>query len=407
MTRSGSVLTAGGRVSAEPHWRFLVVLSVAHFLTDISQGVIPALGVFLRDVYSLSYTQIGILSLVLAVASGFAQPLAGIYSDRNPTGWMIPLGVAAVGVGFLGVASTGNFVALLLFVALAGCGVAIFHPEAMGYARALVGRRMATGMSVFQVGGNLGVGLGPVLVAAVWALLELRGILLIALIPLAWATVITVLLPRLREAGQAANTAAVPAHAGAAGRRQPPVREDRWDAEIRTLIAVVCRSTFQISMGAFLPFYYVDVLGVDEHWSTVPLSVYWIAGAAGTLLTGPLADRITPRRYFMLALASVVPLHFLALTVPSSLKLAVFAMQGFTLVSTMAVSIVLCQDYLPNHRALASGLNVGLGQGLGGAGAAMAGTVADVIGLVPAMYLLVLLPLTAAVVAATLPPVEL
>lgn len=408
MARSPSLtISATGSDAAEPQWRLLVALSLAHFLTDISQGIIPALGVFLRDDYGLTYAEVGLLSLVLAIGSSFVQPVAGIISDRNPRGWMIPIGMVAVGAGLAGMSFSTRFGPLLIFVALIGCGVALFHPEGMRFARSLVGRRLATGMAVFQVGGNLGVGLGPLVAAIVWAWLGLRGILTVGMAPLIWAMVIIMLLPRIQMMVRTQHPAPQPAAtAAAAPPPAAPTHVDQWGAEIRTLIAVILRSTFQISLTAFLPLYYVDVLGVAEQWSTVPTSVYWVAGAMGTLTTGPIADRIGVRRYFIMALSAIVPLHLLALIVPTPIKLLIFAIQGFTIVSTMAVSIVLCQNYLPNRMALASGLNVGLGQGLGGVGPAVVGLVADRIGLVPTMFGLGMLPLLAALVASTLPKVR-
>lgn len=388
--------------------RLLLALTLAHFLTDLAQGAVPALGPFLRQLRGLSYAEVGALSLVLSGFGSVLQPLAGAYSDRARSGRLIPLALLASAVGLVGTAAAPGFAGLLASVSLVGIGVALLHPEAMRAAYDLGrGEGRATFMSWFQVGGNAGYGLGPATASAVLTTLGQPGLAVLAAPLLLWAGVMARLRPHLRAAGAFGppSTAAAgsPSHpAGSAADHPAAAAGDRW-RELGKVVAVgMLRSVLQLSLVTFVPLYYVDVLGGDPHWAGALASAYLLAGAAGTLAGGPIADRVGLRRYQVWAMAALVPLHALTLLAPGPWAAVALAAQGFVLVSTFAVSAVLAQACLPSRPALAAGLNVGLGIGAGGLGAGLVGLVADRVGLVPAMYGLTAVPALAAAVAASL-----
>ncbi|MFO7245570.1 MAG: MFS transporter [Thermaerobacter sp.] len=401
--------------------RVLLLLFMAHLLTDFGQGSIPIVGQYLRDTAGLTLSQVGTLTLVSSLLSAVVQPLVGIYSDRARNGWMIPLGLAAVGAGVWGLAHASTYAWQLFFVALTGVGVATFHPEGMRAAHYASGGR-TTGMSIFQVGGNAGYGLGPAAAGAAIAAAGLAGMTWIAVPPLLWALVMIVSLPAVRalwERRAAVAAAASTAGAGESGepgdltgRGKPaPSRagqpsapsQDRWGPAAMVLTVVALRAAFQFGLTTFLPIYYVEVRGGDPARSGLVLSLYLLVGALGTLVTGPIADRIGPRRYMALAMALLPVLHLATLATPGSWMLLFLALQGFFLVSQYAVSVVLNQLYVPNHLALVSGLNVGLGITVGGIGAATAGWIADAVGLVPTLMGMSVLPVIATVLAVRLP----
>lgn len=387
------------------HVRVLLLLSMAHLLTDFGQGSIPIVGQHLRDVAGLSLGQVGTLTLVSSLLSAAVQPLVGIYSDRARNGVMIPLGLAAVGAGVAGLAYAGTYPWQLFFVALTGVGVAMFHPEGMRAAHFAAGGR-TTGFAVFQVGGNAGFGLGPAAASAAIAWAALKGMVWIAVPPLIWAAVMVARMPEVRAlwerpAPVGGPQSQRPGAAAPAGEAAPAV--DRWGPAVIVLTVVALRAAFQFGLTTFLPIYYVEERGGDPAHTGLVLSLYLLVGAIGTLVTGPIADRFGPRRYLVVAMALLPVLHLATLTAPGAWMLIFLAAQGFFLVSQYGVSVVLNQLYVPNHLALVSGLNVGLGISVGGIGAALAGWIADSVGLVPTLMGMAALPLIATAFTLRLP----
>ena len=143
----------------------MALLSSGHFATDFAGGALPALLPFLKDEFSLSYTLVGVVVLVAQVSSSLIQPLFGLWSDRRGAMWLMPLGVALSGVGIALAADAPGYGLVVLFVFVSGIGVAAYHPEGSKFAAYVSGRKRASGMSLFSIGGNMGYGLGPVVMS--------------------------------------------------------------------------------------------------------------------------------------------------------------------------------------------------------------------------------------------------
>ncbi|HLS88569.1 MAG TPA: MFS transporter [Sphingobacteriaceae bacterium] len=390
-------------MGGQPNTRgILAALIAAHLCIDLTQGAVPALGSYMENFHNWSYTQVGSLALITSVTSVALQPLAGAYGDRARNGIMIPLGLLLTGSGLLlaALSSPASTLAITLGVALTGAGVAVFHPDGMRAAHFTTGDRRATGMSLFLVGGNLGIALGPVTAALGMSAFGLPGLLLAAVPSFAAFVLLARLLPALRslwsrprERPEEAKTEAGPV----------PVN---WSGQIRVLAVVTLRAMFQMTVITYLPLYVTGVLGGSLTGGNFLTSLYLLGGAVGTLIGGPLADRIGLRRYLTGSLALIGPTHFLTLAAPAALKPFLLMVQGGMLVSTMAISIVLSQEYAPSNLALVSGLNAGANIGLGGLGAALAGMAADTWGLLPVLTVAAALPILAALVSRTLPPTE-
>src|SRR5919202_3727435 len=176
----------------------MALLSSGHFATDLASGSLPALLPFLKDKFSLSYTLVGVLVLVAQVSSSLIQPLFGLWSDRRGAIWLLPGGVALAGVGIALAADAPAYWLVLVLVVVSGFCVAAFHPEGSKFAAYASGRRRASGMSAFSIGGNLGFALGPVVATPLVLWLGLRGGLLLALPPLAIAAALLALTRFLR-----------------------------------------------------------------------------------------------------------------------------------------------------------------------------------------------------------------
>lgn len=377
-----------------PHLPLLIALSIGHLLTDVNQGAVPALLPFLRDAYGLSYAVVGSLLMVSNITSSVVQPLFGYYSDRSHRRWLLPLGIAAAGLG-VAVAGWVRPPLLYLAVALSGLGVACYHPEASRISRYLGGDRRATGMSVYSIGGNVGFALGPVAVGLVLAVGGMRGTALLLVPALVGTLAFTGLLPVLGRTEEAM--------AARMGRGDKVPARPRWRAEVMLLTVVTLRSLFQFGLVAYLAFYYVEALGGTKEGANQLLFVFLASGAVGTLVGGPLADRLGTRTVLVGSLALVSLLHPLLLHAGRVLVFPVAALLGLALVSTFSITLVMSQEFLPHHVGMASGLNIGLSIGLGGVGAAVLGAVADRWGVPATLWLLELFPLLALALGLLLP----
>lgn len=383
----------------------LLALAAAHLTIDLTQGAIPALGSYMENFHGWSYARVGSLAMLTSVTSVILQPLGGYYGDRTRNGLLLPISLLLAGGGLLtaGFSPPASYGPIVAGVFIASAGVALFHPDGMRAASYVVGPRRAAGMSIFMVGGNTGFGLGPAVAALGMSWYGLPGLLLAALPALLWSLVVMRILPPLRSLW-GPQEAPDPSAAGEIKPDQAntPVKDD-WGAQARIMAVVGLRAIFQITMATYLPLYVTGVLSGTHTEGNFVASLYLLGGAAGTLIGGPIADRIGLRPYLTWALGFIGPLHLITLSAPVKLKPYLLMVQGGLLVSTLGISILLSQSYAPQNLALVSGLNAGANIGLGGLGAAVAGLAADYWGLLPTLTGLVAFPVLAALLSLTLP----
>lgn len=383
---------ADQRRERRPQAGLLALLSAGHLVVDISQGALPAILPFLREAFSLSYAAAGTIILVASISSSVIQPLFGYLADRISRRWLLPVSVlvSGAGIGLTGVVSSYSWI--LVLVTFSGLGIAAYHPEGYKSASAVAGARKATGLSFFSVGGNVGLAVGPVLITALVTGFGLPGSLGLMLPGILVASLLAAALPRLSAV-------------------TPPVRHDRRAEGARPMalglilliLIVTLRSWAQLGLTTFVPFFYIDVLQGDPRMIGPLLFVFLGAGAAGTLVGGPLADRFGARRVIVGAFLSAAPLIAGFLLTRGAAAILFLAASGFALVSTFTVSVVLAQAYLPTHLGMASGLIVGFAIGTGGIGVTGLGWVADHWGLLVALAIIVVLPFVGFVVSLFLP----
>lgn len=367
-------------------------LSVGHAATDLAQGAIPALLVFLVPKLDLSYTLAAAVVLVAAFSSSIIQPFFGHWSDRRGAMWLLPGGVALAGVGIALAAVAPSYPLLLLAVFVCGVGVAAFHPEGAKFASYVSGTRRASGMAVFSVGGNVGFGLGPILGSSLVVAFGLRGGLLLALPGLAVAGL---LLAEGRYLGRFVPSA------GRAGLSFPQRDRPRAFAVLQGVVGL--RSIAHYGLFTFVPLWEVEN-GASKAAGTRLLSLFLLAGAVGTLIGGPVADRFGRRAVIVVTHTVAAPLivaYVLAGGIAGDVALV---LAGAAIISTFGVTTVLSQEFLPSRIATASGLSVGLAIGLGGIFAISLGAVADSINLRTAVLATAAGPALGALVALALPP---
>ena len=369
----------------------MALLSSGHFATDLAGGSLPALLPFLKDKFALSYTLIGVLVLAFQVTSSLIQPLFGLWSDRRGAMWLLPTGVALAGVGIALAADAPSYGLVVAFVLVSGIGIAAYHPEGSKFAAYVSGRRRASGMSLFAIGGNMGYGLGPLVTTAIVGSVGLRGGWFVAAPTFVVAAALLGLLPYLRRF--------VPdraAHAAGVG-------EDRRGAMALLLGVIACRNVAWFGLVTFVPLWEVS-LGHSKAYGNHLLALMLLVGGIGTLALGPLADRFGRRPVLLASVVATAPLIlvFVALGgVPGAIALALV---GACVVGTFGVTTVIAQEYLPRHVGMASGLTIGFALGLGGVAAVALGRVADATSLRTAMYVCVIAPVVALAFGAFLPP---
>lgn len=387
-----SVAPAAPRARVGPNVRLLALLAVGHMVIDINQGALPAILPFLREAFALSYAAAAAIVLAANLTSSVMQPLFGFFSDRTARRWLLPLSVLVSGIGLALTGVASSYALILVLVVVTGLGVAAYHPEGYKTASHVAGERKATGLSFFSIGGNVGIALGPPLITALVVGFGLAGSLGMLLPSLAVAALLAASLPAFSEPEPV---------------RAPSLRSDArptMAGAMALLIGVVMlRSWTQLGLTTFVPFFYIDHLKQDPRVVGPLLFVFLGAGAVGTLVGGPLADRWGARRFIMSVFLLATPLTAGFLLARGPLAFVLLGAVGFVLISTFSVSVVLAQAYLPRHLGMASGLIVGFAIGTGGVGVALLGWLADRWGLPLALWTTALMPLLGFVTSLFLP----
>jgi MFS transporter, FSR family, fosmidomycin resistance protein len=366
-------------------------LSLGHLAADLAQGALPAILVFLKPALHLTYTMTAAVVLVGTVTSSLAQPFFGHWSDRRHAVWLMPAGVAVASAGIALAGDAPNYVLLLILTGISGFGVGAFHPEAMKIAGHASGERRASGMALFATGGNIGFALGPALTSLAISPLGRSGGLLLVIPGAAIGLMLLI------EYGHLAHVrSSRPTH----GRGGPAI--DQVRAFKRLLVVIGLRSVAYYGLFTFVPLWEV-AQGNSKSYGNLLLSLVLLAGVAGTLSAGPLADRVGRRAVLVASMIVTPGLIVVYVALGGVLGAIAVCAAGAAIVSTFGVTIVLSQEYLPSRIAMASGMSVGLATGLGGIAAVGLGAVADAVDLRTALYVTAAGPVLGVLVALALP----
>ncbi len=363
----------------------LILLTAGHLVTDINTGALPAFLPFIKEFLNLSYTMTASIMLIFNVTSSVIQPIFGYFSDRWSARWLLPSGcfIASLGMALLGFGSSYSWI--FFFAALSGLGQGSYHPEGFKTVNFLSGEKKATGISLFLVGGSLGLSLGPLMATLFFKYLGLKGSLLflplgmamalIFLVTPSWKVKTEVLIDRTK------------------GLRTSGFSRRGLFPMVLLLFAVVLRSATQLSIQTFVPFYFITILQRDPLVVGKYLSTFLLSGTIGHLIGGPCADRYGYKRtvLFGLGLTSIF-LHLFFYSNGTE-SLIFFAFAGFVLSSSSAITMAMGQSYMPKNLGMASGLILGLSMGVGGIGTTILGWVADQWGLQFTLHIIFILPL--------------
>ena len=352
----------------------LLTLSAAHMINDILQALLPAIYPLLKDSYHLSFTQIGLISLTYQVTGSLLQPVVGFYTDRRPKPYSLPIGMTVTLIGLIVLSQANSFGLLCVSAATVGIGSSIFHPEASRVARMASGGQHGFAQSLFQVGGNFGTSLGPLLAAAIIIprgqghILWFTGLALVGII----------VLTRIGGWYQR-NLARLVTKPRAAGAAELPRLSSRQVIFALGILVVLIFSKYfyLISLTNYYTFYLMDKFAVSVQAAQVYLFVFLFAVAAGTIIGGPVGDRIGRKRVIWISILGVAPFslalpHFGLL---GTVILTVFI--GLILASAFSAILVYAQELVTGNVGLIAGLFFGLAFGAAGIGSALLGRLAD------------------------------
>jgi FSR family fosmidomycin resistance protein-like MFS transporter len=350
----------------------LAAVCVAHLVNDIVQSLVPAVYPILKASYRLNFSQVGLITLVGQLTASLLQPLVGLYGDRRPVYFALPAGMASSIAGLLLLSVAPGYGAILLSVGLIGVGSAVFHPEASRIARMASGGRHGFAQSLFALGGTGGSALGPLLAAFIVLPQGQRSIAwfsagaLLAMLLLAHVSAWY----KARNAERGARSAAPKSTSAAPGRRI------RWAMAV--LMALTFSKFFYLaSLTNYYTFFLIGKFHVSVENAQVHLFVFLAAVATGGLIGGPLGDRIGRKYIIWCSILGVLPFTLLLPYAGLFWTGVLSVIIGLVLASAFAAILVYAQDLVPGRVGTISGLFFGLAFGMGGIGAAVLGTLAD------------------------------
>ncbi len=354
-------------------FRVLAAVSFCHVLNDMMQSLLPSIYPILKSSFHLNFTQIGFITLTFQITASLLQPVIGHYTDRKPMPYSLPIGMVFTLVGLLLLAVAPSFPLLLLAAALIGMGSAVFHPESSRVARMASGGKHGFAQSFFQVGGNTGSAIGPLLavfivlphgqIGSAWfSLAALLGILVLIRVSRWYKARLAHL--QNRPAKHAEEATRLP-------RRQVITA-------IAVLIALIFSKYFYLAaLTSYYTFYLISKFHVSVQSSQLHLFAFLAAVAAGTLIGGPVGDRVGRKSVIWCSILGVLPftlvLPYANLFWTGVLSIII----GFVIASAFSAILVYAQDLVPGRVGMISGLFFGFAFGMGGIGAAVLGKLAD------------------------------
>jgi FSR family fosmidomycin resistance protein-like MFS transporter len=368
--------------------KVLTMLSAGHLVADMNQGALPALLPLFKEALNLSYTMAGTILLFANLTSSIIQPAFGHLSDRRPIGWFLPFTplIASLGISITGLAANYSFIVLCVIVT--GIGIAAFHPEGFKTAYFFTGDKKATGISIFAVGGSLGIAVGPMWALTLVTFFGLNGTLGMVVPGILIAIVLFFNMPML-------STPVEFAHKEAKKKVNTPLSRYQKRSFFLLIGIATVRAWAQFGLIAYIPFYYINYLKGNPLYAGKLVSTFLMAGVLGTLLGAPLADRWGHKKFVLATLILSFPLLVLFYHSSGITAFILLGITGMVLTSTFALTTVMAQILLPHHLGMASGMMVGFTLSAGGIGVTLLGMIADTWGVPTAIQAIFALPLIA------------
>lgn len=348
----------------------LVAISLGHATNDLLQAVIPTSYPTLQDEFALSFAQIGLIQLVFQITASLLQPFVGFYTDRRPMPFSLPIGMVFTMVGIVLLAYANSYALILVAVSLVGIGSSVFHPEASRIARLSSGGRHGLAQSLFQVGGNVGSAIGPLLAALVLAARGQHGLVWFSAIALGGVALLVFVSFWYRRHERRPK----PAQTIAATPYPHPVVVR---AVLILSLLMFSKFFYMSAMTSFYTFFLIGKFGVSVQESQLMLFVFLASVAVGTIAGGPIGDRFGRKPVLWASIVGALPFTIALphLGYTGTILSSVFI--GLTLSSAFPAIVVYAQELVPGKVGVISGIFFGLAFGLGGVGAAILGVLAD------------------------------
>lgn len=378
-----------GTAEEQTMYSILCIIGMCHLLNDTLQAVIPAMFPILEDSLGLTFTQLGLIAFTLNMVASVLQPVIGMYTDKRPMPYALPIGLTSSMFGMLGLAFAPNFAMILISVFFIGIGSATFHPEGSRVAYLAAGPRRGFAQSIFQVGGNAGQALAPLITALILVPLGQFGSIWFTLVAAVAVAFLLYIAKWYKE-----RLFIMKERSKQTPEQAPNIPKKAVSFAIIMLIFIVfARSWYQNALSNFYQFYAIEKYGLTIAEAQLYIFTFLLAGAIGTFIGGPLADRFGKRTIILFSLLSPAPLALLLPFVPGWVAIVFLGLIGLFLMSSFSVAVVYAQELVPGKIGMMSGLIVGLAFGMGAIGSVALGSLIDVVGLKTTMIAVSPLPL--------------
>lgn len=366
-----SPATLARDIAGKTVFSILLTISFTHLLNDTIQSLIPSIYPIVKDSYHLSFSQIGVITLVFQLTASLFQPLIGLYTDRKPQPFSLAIGMGFTLTGLILLSYATNYAMLLVSVAIIGTGSSVFHPEASKVAYMASGGRRGLAQSIFQVGGNLGGSLGPILAAMIIVPFGQSSILWFSILALLAIVVLvnvgkwyTHHINRTRR-----KVSSVASH-------KLSKTKVAWSMVI-LLVLIFSKYFYLASITSYFTFYLMHKFNVSVQSSQMHLFLFLFAAAAGTFMGGPIGDRIGRKYVIWFSILGVAPFTLLLPYANLFWTTVLSILIGVILASAFSAILVYAQELIPGKIGMISGLFFGFAFGMGGLGSALLGILAD------------------------------
>ncbi|UAC49199.1 MFS transporter [Bacillus aquiflavi] len=390
MSQSAEVLNPVHRVQEKTTYKILLIIGLTHLLNDSIQAVVPAMFPILEKSMGLTFTQLGFIAFALNIVSSIMQPIVGVITDKHPMPFALPIGLTSTLFGVLGLAFAPNFTLIIVSVLFIGLGSAIFHPEGSRVAYIAAGTRRGLAQSIYQVGGNSGQALAPLITALILVPLGQRGAAWFSIVA-AIAVGLLVYIAFWYSNKLTIQNAAQKKQIERNGERK--ISKHIWVTLFLILLLIFARSWYISGMGNFYAFYIIQEYSFTIKQAQLFLFAFLLAGAFGTFFGGPLADRFGKKNVILVSMLGAAPLTAILPFVTPAVAFIILIATGFILMSSFSVTVVYAQELVPGKIGTMAGLTVGLAFGMGALGSVVLGYLSDLIGLSQTIFLMSLLPI--------------
>ncbi|WP_413368374.1 MFS transporter [Lysinibacillus sp. 3P01SB] len=374
-----------------PVYIMMVLIGICHLINDAMQSVIPAMFPLLERDMGLSYTQLGLISFTLNIFASVLQPVVGFVTDKKPMPYALPIGMVSSFVGLTMLILAPTYWMILISVLFLGLGSAIFHPEGSRVSFMSAGNKRGLAQSIYQVGGNSGQALAPLISAFLILPFGMNGaavILVLTAIGIFMLTKIALWYKQRLEEEKLANVKKVLISS------LPPLTKKQVGIALGLLFTVIfARSFYTTNITNFYVFYLLEEYGLTIKEGQLLIFLFMACGVVGTFFGGPLSDRIGRKNVILLSVVVPIPLCLALPYVPLWLVVVLLIAIGSLIMISFSVTVVYAQELVPSKIGTMAGLTVGLSFGMGAIGAVAIGLLMDVIGIEKTIIIISLLPL--------------